>query len=165
MRTSLVRIETVLGFALVAGLLTSCYDFHLQGPEDPSPVGPRLVEVTIEYRQPQGCLNAARNCDDPVWFSASWMIDGGQFRLKRDPPTGYIWRGVAKAVPVNFPPRDDPHAVRVYDPHLAEHPSGGITASRLTVGGQLLTYFIDEDRPSESALVYIDDNGFGHNPY
>jgi hypothetical protein len=68
-------------------------------------------------------------------------------------------------VPVNFPPRDLAYAVRVYDPHLAGNPSGGITAERLTLGGQLLTYFVDEDTPSESALVYIDDNGFGHNPY
>lgn len=163
MRMSLIRIAIPLGFTLAAGVLTSCYDFHLQGPEDPSPVGPRLVDVTIEYRQPQGCLNAPSRCADPVWFSASWMLEGGQFRLTRD-STGYIWRGTAKAVPVNFPPREDAHAVRVFDPHLVEHPSGGITASRLTVGGQILTYFVDEDTPSESALVYIDDNGFGHNP-
>ena len=164
MRMSLVRIAAGFSLTLAACLLTSCYDFHLQGPEDPSPVGPRLVRVAVEYRQPQGCLNVASQCDDPVWFSASWMIDGGQFRLKRD-ATGYIWRGDAEAVPVNFPPGDHAHTVRVYDPHLAEHPSGGITASRLTVGRQLLTYFIDYDTPSESALVYIDDNGFGHNPY
>lgn len=164
MRMSLVRIGAGFGLTLAACLLTSCYDFHLQGPEDPPPVGPRLVSVTIEYRQPMGCLNVPSRCGDVVWFSASWMQNGGQFPLKRD-PTGYIWRRVAEAVPVNFPPRDDAHAVRIYDPHLAENPSGGITASRLTVGGQILTYFIDEDSPSESALVYIDDNGFGHNPY
>lgn len=165
MRKSLVRVATSLGFTLAAGLLTSCYDFHLQGPEDPSPVGPRLVDVTIEYRQPQGCLNVPERCEDPVWFFSSWAVNGGPIELKRQPATGYIWRGVARAVPVNFPPREDAHAVSVYDPHLVGHPSGGATASRLTVGSELLTYFVDEDRPSERALVYIDDNGFGHNPY
>jgi len=164
MRMMQRRIGIGLGLALAAGLLSSCYDFHLQGPEDPSPVGPRLVRVTVEYRQPQGCLNVPSSCDEMVWFSASWMVEGGQFRLRRD-PTGYIWRGVAEAVPVNFPPRDQAHTVRVYDPHLVGNPSGGITAERLTVGGQLLTYFVDEDRPSESALLYVDDNGFGHNPF
>jgi hypothetical protein len=165
MRMRQGRIVAGLGLTLAACLLSSCYDFHLQGPEDPSPVGPRLVRVAIEYRQPQGCLNAASHCNDVVWFSASWMVEGGQFPLTRVPPTGYIWRGEAEAVPVNFPPRDLAYAVRVYDPHLAGNPSGGITAERLTLGGQLLTYFVDEDTPSESALVYIDDNGVGHNPY
>lgn len=162
MQKSLARIAIACTLAVVP--LASCYDFHLQGPEDPSPVGPRLVDVTIEYRQLQGCLNVSASCDAPVWFSASWMLEGGQFRLTRD-ATGYIWRGVAKAVPVNFPPRDDPHAVRVWDPHLEQYPSGGATAERLTVGGQLLTRFVSEDHPDVAAHVHIDDNGFGHNPY
>ncbi len=153
-----------LALSSLLGVLVGCYDFHLQGPEDPSPVGPRLVSVTVEYRQPAGCVNSTGRCDDQVVFFGSWMRSGGAFALQRD-AAGYIWRGVAQGVPVNFPPGEAAHAVRVYDPHIHDHPSGGVTAERLTVGGQILTYFVSEDSPSESGLVYIDDNGRGHNPF
>jgi hypothetical protein len=115
--------------AAAAVLAAGCYDFHLTGPEDaPSVSPPHLVSVTIEYRQPLGCVNSTTNCDDKVVFFASWMRQGDEFALVRD-PGGLIWRGVATGVPVNFPPRDSPHAVRVYDPHIRDHPNGGLTPS------------------------------------
>jgi hypothetical protein len=151
-----------LGAALLGG---ACYDFHLTGPEDPpSPNPPNLVSVTIEYRQPNGCVNSRTNCDDRVVFFASWMRPGDEFALNRD-PGGLIWRGVARGVPVNFPPRDSPHAVRVYDPHILDHPNGGLTAERLRVGGQILTNIESPGTVEESGLIYIDENGQGRTPF
>jgi hypothetical protein len=150
---------------LLAGIgPAGCYDFHLTGPEDPAPLAvPAKVTVTVEYRQPAGCENATGRCDDPVVFFASWMREGGEFALTRD-PSGHVWTGRAYEVPVNFPPRDDPHAVRVFDPHLFDAPSGGISAARLRIGGQLLTVFDSPGSRRESGLVYVDANGVGHNP-
>jgi hypothetical protein len=158
--------RSILGLAVgvLGGLATACYDFHLTGPEDPpSPNPPRLVSVTIEYRQPNGCANSRTNCDDRVVFFASWMRPGDEFPLERD-PGGLIWRGVARGVPVNFPPRDVPHAVRVFDPHILDHPSGGLTAERLRVGGQILTVISSPGTDEEAGLIYVDENGQGRNP-
>lgn len=154
--------RTAVVMALAGGV--GCYDFHLTGPEDPAPLAvPAKVTVTVEYRQPAGCENAAGRCSDPVVFFASWMREGGEFALTRD-ASGHTWTGLAYGVPVNFPPRDDPHAVRVFDPHLYDAPSGGISAARLRVGGQLLTVFDAAGSSRESGLVYVDANGVGHNP-
>jgi hypothetical protein len=157
--------RALLGVALAAAALGGCYDFHLTGPEDPpadSP--PHLVSVTIEYRQPNGCINSRTNCDDQVVFFASWMRPGDEFALRRD-PGGLVWRGVATGVPVNFPPRDVPHAVRVFDPHILDHPTGGLTAERLRVGGQILTVIEAPGTVEESGLIYIDENGQGRTPF
>ena len=54
-------------------------------------------------------------------------------------PGTLTWTGTVTGVPANFPPRDEPYFVRVYDPHLVETASGGIAASRLLVGGQAIT--------------------------
>jgi hypothetical protein len=162
-----MRRKRTLSTALAIGLLCvgGCYDFHLTGPEDaPALSPPNLVTVTIEYRQPNGCVNSLGRCDDPVVFFASWFDIGAQFELTRD-PNGFIWRGVARNVPVNFPPRDDPHAVRVFDPHILDHPTGGVTAERLRIGGQILTVFDSAGTPRESGLVYVDENGRGRNPF
>jgi hypothetical protein len=40
-----------------------------------------------------------------------------------------------------------------------------VTGARLIVGGQLLNEFDSPGTPKESALVYIDDDGVGRNPY
>jgi hypothetical protein len=99
-----------------------------------------------------------------VVFFASWMEQGNEFRLTKD-PGGFLWRGRANGVPVNFPPADHPHAVRVYDPHLLDEPTQGGTAYRLRVGGQMLSRFDSEGEPKVVGLVFIDDYGVGHNPY
>ncbi len=156
------RIAAV-ALALLAG---GCYDFHLTGAEDPAPVpSPRLVTVSIEYRQPPGCLGGGR-CSDQVVFFGSWMRPGTEFALSPD-PGNFVWRGVAYGVPVNFPPLEYPsgYEVRIYDPHLLDSPTDGFTADRLRVGGELLTKVIEPGRPNVHSLVLIDENGFGHNPY
>jgi hypothetical protein len=159
---------------LLAGavVFAACDDFHQTGPEDASPVvRPTLVDVTIEYRQPNIC-EASSRCEDNVVFFASWLpmqLDpqgrqtGGYMFLSRI--TSYVWRGVATGVPVNFPPRDDPHVVAIYDPHLRDTATGGVTAARLQVGREALTVLINQGTPQESAMVYVDENGFGHNPF
>jgi len=155
-------------FALaVVGALGSgsCYDFRLTGPEDaPGASPPRLVSVTIEYRQPNQCDNSQGRCGDSVIFFGSWMKQGEEFALKGD-PGGFIWRGVATGVPVNFPPRDQPHYVRVFDPHILDFPTGGVTAERLRIGGQILTMFDSSGTPRESGLIFVDENGIGHSPF
>lgn len=152
--------------ALAAAVLVAgCYDFHLAGPEDPPPVlTPRLVSVTIEYRQPNGCVNAATPCEEPVIFFGSWMRPGAEFALAPDPGS-HVWRGTAVGVPVNFPPRDEPYQIRIFDPYLRESPTGGFTAERLQVGGQLVTRIESPGGQNEHGLVYIDQNGQGRSPF
>jgi hypothetical protein len=135
------------------------------GPEDPTPVvPPRLVSVTLEYRQPNGCVNSANRCSDPVVFFGSWMREGQEITLSPVAGGGRIWVGTARNVPVNYPPREYAHTVRVFDPHILDHPTGGVTAERLWVGRQLVTVFDQEGTPAESGLVYVDENGYGHSP-
>ena len=161
--------KLLLAFALIS---MGCLDFHQTGPEEASPVvRPMLVDVTVEYRQPNQCF-ASDRCDDNVVFLTSWLptqvnpqgqVSGGYMFLSRI--SGFMWRGVAHNVPVNYPPRDDPHVVAIYDPHLRDTPTGGRAAARLTVGQQALTDFLDQGTPNEAAFVYIDENGYGHNPF
>ena len=92
------------------------------------------------------------------------MPNGEAMFLARDPGT-FIWRGTAQGVPVNFPPRDSPYLVRIYDPHLRDLPTGGITGERLQVGREALDHLDSYGTPQEAALVYIDENGLGHNPF
>jgi hypothetical protein len=151
---------------LLAAAAVGC-DFQPDPAAGPAPLpGTRTVSVRIEYRQPAGCANADRaNCTAPVFFLASWMHPGESEEVILNAVSGsYVWAGTAPGVPVNWPPTDQPHLVRVYDPHLKATPTGGVTAARLTVGGQLLTRFDEPGTPDESGFVYIDDDGVGHNP-
>jgi hypothetical protein len=70
---------------------------------------------------------------------------------------------VATNVPVNFPPRGQPHAVVIYDPYLVGTPTAGLTASRLKVGGEAISRIDSPGNPREVGLVYIDENGQGRN--
>jgi hypothetical protein len=54
--------------------------------------------------------------------------------------------------------------VRVFDPHLVQTPNGGVTAARLSIGGQAIYYYDSAGTPQESGLIYVDDNGVGRNP-
>lgn len=149
---------------LLLGLTAACYNFHQTGPEDAPTVSmPRLVSVAVEYRQPNGCVNTVTPCDEPVVFFGSWM-QGAGFRLTRDSGS-FVWRGVAQAVPVNFPPRDAPYKVWVFDPFMRESPAEGTQADRLKVGGEALIRLDGGGGREQHALVYIDENGQGHNPY
>lgn len=143
---------------------TGCYNFHKTGPEDASDVAtPLLVSVAVEYRQPNGCVNTTTPCDEPVVFFGSWM-QGPGFRLTRDPGS-FVWTGVARAVPVNYPPTDAPYKVWVFDPFMRESPAEGTQADRLKVGGEALVRLDGGGGREQHALVYIDANGRGHNPY
>ncbi len=157
------RLAPTLLCALVA---TSCFEFRGVGPEDPTPERPpRLVDVTVEYLQPNVCENTVSSCEGPVVFFASWMRPDTEFNLTPDPNT-LIYRGIAHGVPVNFPPHegDNPYQVRVFDPYLRERASGGFEAARLKVGGELLTSFGLLETVHVFAHVYVDENGIGHNP-
>jgi hypothetical protein len=144
---------------LVACLLAAaCDDYRLDGPSDPEPLSPpRLVSVTVEYLQPYECVEGSPRCDDNVVFFGSWMLPGEEFSLRPEPGR-LVWRGTATRVPVNFPPRGGPHAVRVYDPL-------GVTAARLKVGGEAISRFDFPGGPREVGLLYIDENGQGRNLY
>jgi hypothetical protein len=153
---------------LAAAALTavSCNAFRrTAGPEEFPPENPpNLVDVTVEYDQIVECVAGSPRCEDNVVFFGSWMVPGEEFFLKKEPGR-YVWRGVAPRVPVNFPPAGEPYLVRVYDPHFVGSPTGGVTADRLKVGGELLTRFYSPGNPYESGLIYIDENGQGRTPF
>jgi hypothetical protein len=161
--------RTLLLALAVAFAGTGC-DFQKDPVEGPSAVPPgRFVTIKVEYRQPAGCQNSIGTCDGPVVFFGSWMkprsstYAGDQVQLEAQFGPNF-WTGVASNVPVNWPPNDFPHYVRVYDPHLQDTPSGGVTAARLLVGGQAITEYDQPGTPLESGLIYIDDNGVGRSP-
>ena len=158
--TPVVRRLAIAALALVG----SACDFQPDPPPGPNPVGPRFVSVRVEYRQPNGCANAPAACDNLVVFFGSWMRPGQEIYLTDDGGS-HVWSGVAPGVPVNWPPADEPHLVRVFDPHLVDTDTGGVTAARLVVGGQILDSFDQPGTPQESGRVYVDDNGAGRNPF
>jgi hypothetical protein len=166
LRMEMSRTRRYLPRLLAVCLFASaCDGYHLDGPVDPEPLSPpRTVSVTVEYLQPNGCVEGSPRCEDNVVFFGSWMRPGEEFFLQ--PQAGrFLWRGTATNVPVNFPPRGAPHAVRIYDPHIVGTPSTGLTASRLKVGGEAITVIDSPGNPREVGLVYIDENGQGRNPY
>lgn len=142
--------------------VVSC-DFQPDPPASPSAVAiTRFADVRVQYRQPNGCANAAAHCDDLVVFFGSWMKPGEEMYLEE---TGsYQWSGTVRRVPVNWPPSEEPHLVRVFDPHLVDTANGGVTAARLSIGGQLVYYYDSPGTPSEVGIIYVDDNGVGRNP-
>ena len=161
------RSSPLLRWGLLVSALAcaACVESAATGPGDPDPVPIiRLVTVSIEYRQPSTCFNASVSCDGSVLFYGSWMRPGNEFAL-RPQPGGFLWTGTARDVPVNYPPRDQPYFVRIYDPYLLETPTAGITAERLRVGGQLIVWLETPGTPTEAGLVYIDDNGLGRSPF
>jgi hypothetical protein len=172
--TVLVRLEvsTLLAFVLrrlfpiaIALGAVGCFDFQPDPPAGPSPIRTgRYADVIVEYRQPAICENVDGTCDAPVQFFGSWMAGGQQFDLVVQPGRPFYWTGIAHSVPVNWPPNDQPHYVRVRDPHLFATPSTGLTAARLIVGGQSIYSYAALGTPDESGLIYVDDNGVGHNP-
>ena len=150
---------------LAVGMAAGGCDFQPDPPAGPSALAPsRSASVKVEYRQPNGCANQGTHCNDLVVFFGSWMHPGEEIYLAVVPGS-HVWTGLASNVPVNWPPVDEPHLVRVFDPHLVESPTGGVTGARLAVGGQVLTQYDSPGTPQESALVYVDDDGIGRNPY
>lgn len=156
-----LRLFVVVTTALLAGG-PGCRQI---GPEDPSPVPvPELVSVVIEYRQPEECLNVAEKCNDKVVFFASWKRNPSEFFLTAQ-ADGRVHTGVAHDVPVNYPPRDEPYRVRIFDPHLANSLTEGFTAQRLRIGRELVTRIEGGGGRNETGYVYVDSNGLGHNAY
>jgi hypothetical protein len=156
--------RTVFALLALAAASFGC-DFQPDPPEGPSALpAPAVASVRIEYRQPNGCANATPlACENLVVFFGSWMRPGQEIYLTAD-PTSHVWTGVAQGVPVNWPPVEAPHLVRVFDPHLVDTSTGGVTAARLLLGGQILTQYDSPGTPQESAVVYVDGNGVGRNP-
>jgi len=156
----------LLGAAALGAL--SCNAFkRAAGPEDAAEVNPPgTVSVTVEYNQVPECVAGSPRCEDNVVFFGSWMQAGEEFFLRKEQGR-FVWRGTARRVPVNFPPSavSQPYLVRVYDPHIVSGPTEGVTADRLKVGGEALTRFYSPGNPSESGLVFIDQNGQGHTPF
>jgi hypothetical protein len=153
-----VPIAVALAFA-------GCFDFQPDPAAGPPPIRTgRYADVVIEYRQPAICQNSEGYCDAQVVFFGSWMAYQQEFNLQTMPGRPFYWTGIARDVPVNWPPSDQPHYVRVRDPHLIDTPSTGLTAARLLVGGQSVTTYAAPGTPDESGLIYVDDNGIGHNP-
>jgi hypothetical protein len=161
-----VSIVWRVAVVAVGASLVGCWDFQPDPPAGPSALpSTRVVDVRIEYRQPQGCESTTpEHCTDLVWFFGSWMqIQQEVLPLARVSGT-YVWAATAHGVPVNWPPADEPHLVRVFDPHLQGTETGGVTAARLVVGGQLIGAYDQPGTPQESGLIYIDDDGTGRNP-
>ncbi|HZM49250.1 MAG TPA: hypothetical protein VFE68_02110 [Vicinamibacteria bacterium] len=156
----------VLGVAVLSTL--SCNAFkRTAGPDEaPFPNPPGTASVTVEYDQVPECVEGSPRCEDNVVFFGNWMQPGEEFFLTKEPGR-WIWRGTARRVPVNFPPSavSQPYLVRVYDPHIVSGPTGGVTADRLKVGGEALVRFYSPGNPSESGLIFIDQNGLGHTPF
>ena len=42
--------------------------------------------------------------------------------------------------------------------------TGGLTAARLIIGGQVITQYLEPGTPNESGLIFVDDNGQGRTP-
>jgi hypothetical protein len=99
-----------------------------------------------------------------VVFHANWLPVSRNVELVPD-ERNQIWRGVAEGVPVNFPPRDEPYEVHIFDPFLRGSATAGNTANRITVGGEFLTRYANIGQLDESALVFVDADGYGHNAY
>ncbi len=76
-----------------------------------------------------------------------------------------IWRGLARSVPVNFPPQDEPYVVRIFDPFLRQSCAQGFSADRIVVGGEALIKNNGSGCSDQAAFVYVDANGRGHNPF
>jgi hypothetical protein len=147
---------------VIASASTAC-DIQPDVTEGPSPLPPATyATIQIEYRQPNACQNVPESCVNRVVFFGSWMRPGEEILLEGAP--GHIWVGQATNVPVNWPPVIEPHLVRVFDPYLVQTPTDGVTASRIRVGGQILTDYNEVGTPKESGLVYVDVDGIGHNP-
>lgn len=161
----MIRVGWRLGVLLLScALLPGCWDFQPDPDLGPSALpNVRVVDVRVEYRQPNACDNDPAHCNDRVVFFGSWMHQGDEVLLTLASGTRQ-WAGVAHGVPVNFPPKEFPHLVRVFDPHLTRGATGGVTAARLIVGEQIITQYDQPGTPNESGLIYIDDNGQGRNP-
>ena len=151
-----------LGALTLALALPGCYDFHVVGPEDPPPLkSPATVSVSVLYLRPPECVNSGPRCDGPVTFQASWMKPGSYVTLQ--PSTANTWVATIPDVPVNYP-GVDPYRVYAVDPYLLYTSTEGVSADRLTIGGERIVKFDNPGGTREQGLIYIDANGKGRTP-
>ncbi len=142
--------------------LPACYDFHIVGPEDPPPLpSPHRVSVSVLYQRPVTCVNTSSRCDGPVTFHASWMASGGYVTLA--PSSANTWAAIIPDVPVNYPGQD-PYRVYAVDPYLLDSPTSGVSADRLSIGGERIVKVVNAGGSSEQGLIFIDANGHGRTP-
>jgi len=157
MNRALSRVALLLSIGL-----GGCYDFHTVGPEDPPELpSPAKVSVSILYLQPGACVNRSSACDGPVTFHASWMSLGGYVILQQTSP--HSWTATIPDVPINYP-GVDPYRVYAVDPYLLDTATGGVSADRLTVGGERIVKFENPGGSREQGLIFIDANGKGRSP-
>jgi hypothetical protein len=148
-----------LGLALASW---SCYDFHTVGPEDPPPLRlPATVSVSVVYLRPSACINTFSACSGTVQFTASWMAIGSSVTLQQT--AAHIYSATIPDVPVNYPGAD-PHRVYAVDPFLRDSPTLGVSADRLTIGGEKVVKFENAGGASEKGLILIDASGQGRTP-
>ena len=154
-----LRCVGLLG-ALLA--FPACYDFHTVGPEDPvSQKTPNTATVSIVYLRPEACINIGSSCAGPVTFHASWMRLGSSLTL--DQTAEHTWTATVPNVPVNFP-NGEPYRVYAVDPYLLDSPTQGISADRLTIGGQKIRDIENPGGTREQGLIFIDASGYGRRP-
>ena len=150
------------GTLALALALPSCYDFHTVGPEDPPPLkSPQTVSVSVVYLQPSACLPPGSNCGGPVTFQASWMRLDTYVTLEQT--AAHTWTATISNVPINYP-GVDPYRVYAVDPYLRDTLTGGVSADRLTVGGERIVKFENAGGTREQGLIYIDASGKGRTP-
>jgi hypothetical protein len=150
------------GALALALLAPSCYDFHTVGPEDPPLLQtPQTVSVSVVYLRPVTCTNVRSRCDGPVTFQASWTGPGEYVTLQQT--TANTWAATIRNVPVNYP-GVDPYRVYAVDPYLLDSPTLGISADRLTIGGERIVRFENPGGTREQGLIYIDASGKGRTP-
>jgi hypothetical protein len=150
------------GLLALTLLVPACYDFHVVGPEDPPALkSPATVSVNVSYQRPVGCVNTASSCTGPVTFHASWMKLGSSLTLTQT--AEHVWTATIPNVPVNYP-GVDPYRVYAVDQYLLDSPTQGVSADRLTVGGQRITKLENPGGTREQGLIFIDANGLGRSP-
>lgn len=150
------------GILALSLALPGCYDFHTVGPEDPPPIRlPQTVSVTIVYLQPFGCVPPGTRCGGPVAFYASWMPLGAFATLQQT--AAHTWTATLQDVPINYP-GTEPYRVYAVDPYLLDTPTGGVSADRLTIGGERIVKFENPGGTREQGLIFIDASGYGRTP-
>jgi hypothetical protein len=153
---------THFGLSALTLALPSCYDFHKVGPEDPPALAsPQTVSVSVLYLRPSECVNTTSRCDGPVTFQASWMALGSFITLQQS--GAHTWAATIPDVPINYPGAD-PHRVYAVDPYLKDTQTGGVSADRLTIGGEHIVKFEFAGGANEHGLIFIDANGKGRTP-
>jgi hypothetical protein len=96
-----------------------------------------------------------------VTFQASWLPLDTYVTLQQT--AAHLWTATIPNVPINYP-GVDPYRVYAVDPFLRDTPTEGVSADRLTVGGERIVKFDNPGTTREQGLIYIDASGRGRTP-